>query len=307
VNCYLLAGDRGWTIVDTGLNTPSAQEVWHEAFAELGISKADIQQVVLTHVHPDHYGMAGWLQTYARVNGVAPQVPVYLSPIEARQVRRFWGANANWRDPLVEHWQQHGVPDALAATLADSTYDTRQRIFPQPSELTLIEPGTEIKMGNRTFEALHMPGHSDGQLIYYDAADQLLLCGDQVLTKITPNIGLWPMGDRDPLGSYLDAIQRMSKLDVRLALPGHRDLIHDLRGRIAELERHHADRLALTLTAVSCLASAFEVSHALFDFPGLSAHEMRFAIAETLAHLEYLVERKRIRRTEGTPTRYLAA
>jgi glyoxylase-like metal-dependent hydrolase (beta-lactamase superfamily II) len=98
-------------------------------------------------------------------------------------------------------------------------------------------------MGGRLFQTLLAPGHADGQLLFYQPAEALLLSGDHVLMKITPNIGYWPTSEPDPLGRYLDSLAELRPLPVKLALPGHRTLIHHWDHRIGELIHHHVERL----------------------------------------------------------------
>jgi glyoxylase-like metal-dependent hydrolase (beta-lactamase superfamily II) len=295
VNCYLLRGKSGWTIVDTGLNTSQARAAWQEAFAQLHLRPCQIEQIVLTHIHPDHYGLAGWLVESCVADGGSPP-PVRLSRREAEMAARFWGREV-WQQPgYLAFWQQCGVPDHLAQAIIETTEQTRQRTYPHPAAYQLIEPDHPIQLGNRLMRPLLMPGHSDGQLLFYDTADQLLLCGDHVLQKITPNISLWPDGEPDPLGRYLESLAALAQVEVQLALPGHGPMMTDLPGRMAQITRHHGDRLEQTLALVDQPLTVYEVSQRLFDHAHLTVHEMRFAATETLAHLDYLVRRGRAHR-----------
>lgn len=293
VNCYLIAGAAGWTIVDTGLNTSAAREVWQTVWHELKISPQDIHQIVLTHTHPDHYGLAGWLQQQA---GHVP--PVLISPREALLARQVWQEQPDEAAEVIGFWQQCGVPADLATAIVVETDRTRQRTKPHPQVIQTIEPGTTITLGDRLFQIIHTPGHSDGQVVFYDAAERLLLCGDHVLQRITPNISLWPFADADPLGRYLQSLHEVMGLDVVLALAGHGPLIYDLRGRIREIERHHEERLVVMETAVQDHATPYTISQQVFDFDRLTIHEKRFAVAETLAHLDYLVEQQRLQKLD---------
>jgi glyoxylase-like metal-dependent hydrolase (beta-lactamase superfamily II) len=299
VNCYLLREDDGrWTILDTGLHRSESVAAWQAAFAALAIQPDQIRQIVLTHTHPDHFGMAGALQALTGA-------PILLSSGELDFAQRVWRDDL-WHSPAMPpYFQASGIPAALAATVTEQTDTLRQMTMPYPTTFQIINPGATLAMGGRHFQAIHAPGHSDGQLIFYDRADRLMLCGDQVLIKITPNIGLWPSSEADPLGRYLGSLATLAELDVRVALPGHGRTITDWRGRLQELQDHHAARLLKMQEAVGDGATALEVTYQVFATERFTEHEVRFAVAETLAHLEYLVDRTALKRQENGTRRYV--
>ena len=297
VNCYLLEGDGGWTVVDTGLHRPEAEAIWHAAFDALHIAPQQITQIVLTHMHPDHYGMAGWFQSLTGA-------PVRMSAREAESAVVTW-IHADPRYDLInEQLHKGGVPQDVIDMVRDGIESTRQMTFPHPQQVEHIDYGAHVRMGGRDFKAIHAPGHSDGLIMFYDEAEQLMLSGDHVLMKITPNIGLWVDTEPQPLGRFMGSLRALQHLDVKLALPGHKALITDWGGRIEELLQHHDERLSQTLDAVKGGAAAFDVARTLFNFERLSAHEMRFALVETLAHLEYLVGIGSVRQLDGTTWRF---
>jgi glyoxylase-like metal-dependent hydrolase (beta-lactamase superfamily II) len=285
VNCYLLRDGSGWTVVDTGLNTPPAQDAWKAAFDFLKIAPEQIKQLILTHTHPDHYGMAGWFQSLCPPDAIPT---VSMSEVEWRWSRIIWRKIEPSRQEFDQYLTACGMPAEMVGTVAHSMDSTAEKTFPHPTSEEIIEADTTIQIGERSFQIIHAPGHSDGQLIFYDAADKLLLSGDHVLMKITPNIGQWPDTQIDPLGRFLSSLKELKKLDVRLALPGHKALITDWRGRLEELLAHHEARLVHTLTAVEHESTVYDASLKVFNSGAFSSHEWRFAMAETLAHLEYL-------------------
>jgi glyoxylase-like metal-dependent hydrolase (beta-lactamase superfamily II) len=297
VNVYLLRGPAGWTIIDTGINTAEGRAAWGEVFTELGIAPHQIEKIVLTHVHPDHFGLAGWLHTLAAEAG--HNVPIFVSPLEDEQARILWreGDTAAQFDQWL---MANGMPDDFAATVAGRMGDTRAMTLPHPPPMTHLLPDSEITLGERTFQAMHAPGHSDGQLIFYDAADKLLLSGDHVLMKITPNIGLWQHSQPNPLGRFMTSLRALRNLDVRLALPGHRHNIEDWPGRIDELIGHHEARLGHVLDALAAgQHTPYAIAGFIFPTERFSPHEWRFAIAETLAHLAYLEQQAQVAQADG--------
>jgi len=302
VNCYLFKGEEGWDILDTGLNTPNAQIVWREIFKTLEVDQ--VRQIFLTHSDPEHYGLAGWLQKHFQKKDDDSVTPVLMSRRETELVRQLWGAEEKWKKALLNFWRSCGVPVDLALSLIASTGNIRLRILPHPNVVKSIEEGQRVRLGDREFEVFQMAGHSDGQLLFYDEMDRLLLVGDHILKERFTHISQWPHGEPDPLGRYLFSLDRLEKMNVRLTLPSHGPLIGDLAGRIEEVKQHHVLRLEQTITAVKPQATVFEASQQLFDLDSLAIQEKRYAIAETLAHLEFLVLRQRLQREDGRPWTY---
>lgn len=289
VNVYLVQGEHGWTIFDTGLNLPEARERWIAAFDALGISADGIQQIILTHYHPDHYGLAGWLQAYTGETGHAP-VPVKMSARDAELADEIWRHKKDQVQMLHRYFLECGMPETLSHELTRDIQKLQALIEPQPQKIEHLEPGETLDIGRYRFQILHTPGHSDGHLIFWDPHEKIALCGDQILLNITPNISQWPNTEADPLGRYLDSLNRLAYLNVEIAFPGHGPNIEDWTGRLRELKQHHDERLSAMLEAVNGSTSIFQVSREVFEIDTLSHHEIRFAIAETRAHLEYLVK-----------------
>ena len=211
--------------------------------------------------------------------------------------------SAGSEEPTLAHFASHGVPADLTSTIVGAVEMLRAATLPRP-ELSHVGAGDRLRMGGRIFTVTHTPGHSDGHLIFFCAEDGLLLCGDHVLMKITPHIGWWPNSEPDPLGRYLASLEALGPLPVRLALPGHGRLIEDWPGRLIELRRHHEERLSVMAAAVGTVATAYEVAARTFAMARYSPHEIRFAIAETIAHLNLLVQRGVLRCEEGEVIRY---
>jgi glyoxylase-like metal-dependent hydrolase (beta-lactamase superfamily II) len=277
VHAYVLPADDGGTfIVDTGLGLPGHEERWQSILEQTGRP----ERIVVTHFHPDHVGGA------AIVAGLAG-APVYQGALDYEYCRRAWTAEAAERSE--QHLHEHGMPATEAAAVRAQQEQLTAFVHyakdPEP-----LQPGETIG----GWEVLHLPGHADGHLALL--RDGVLIAGDALLGSITPNVGLWPGSAADPLTDYLRSLEQIAELDPRLALPGHGERIIDPAGRAREISEHHDDRLTRTLDALGNKPrSGYTVSRALFP-EALAPSLRRFAVAETLAHLEHLVHAGRAAR-----------
>jgi glyoxylase-like metal-dependent hydrolase (beta-lactamase superfamily II) len=271
VHAYLLPGKEGWTLVDTGIGLPDAKETWA---AELEQAGGRVATVFVTHFHPDHVGAAADLHelTGARVvQGV----------LDYAQCELVWG-NPAWSERLLEWFQLHGAPDDVTSELVGQSSVYRPFIRYQRDPI-LVEAGEHVD----GWELVAASGHADGQLCLL--RDGVLIAADHLLGRITPTVGLWPASRPDPLGDYLAALDRTIELAPRIALPGHGEPIEDPAGRAREIREHHRERLEETVVALSAEPqTGYQLSFALFGAE-LSPAGRRFAIAETLSHLERLV------------------
>jgi glyoxylase-like metal-dependent hydrolase (beta-lactamase superfamily II) len=280
VHAYLLPGEGGWTLVDTGIGLPDAKETWS---AELEQVDGDVSTVFVTHFHPDHVGAAADLH---ELTGA----PVVQGALDYAQCELVWG-NPAWSERLVDWFHQHGAPDDVTAELVGQSSLYRPFIRYQRDPI-LVEAGEQVD----GWELVAAPGHADGQLCLL--REGVLVAADHLLGKITPTVGLWPASRADPLGDYLAALDRTIELEPRLALPGHGDPIEDPVGRARELKEHHRLRLEEAAGALGAdPRTGYELSFSLFGNE-LSASGRRFAIAETLSHLERLVNEGAARRGE---------
>jgi glyoxylase-like metal-dependent hydrolase (beta-lactamase superfamily II) len=281
VHCYLLpASGGGWTVVDTGLGLPDAGERWEGVLDQLG---GAVERIVITHFHPDHVGAA------ADVAGLTG-APVYQGGDDYEQCVRTWGPSRD-ETRMPQYLRVHGAPESEIESFHEEAAAFVQFVrFSADPEL--LQPGDEVD----GWEILHLPGHADGHIALL--REGVLAAGDTLLSSITPNVGLYPDSRPDPLGDYLASLERITKLAPRLALPGHHDPIDDPAGRAHELIAHHGERLERTVDALDGRPrSAYDVSLSLFPEP-LSVTLRRFALAETRAHLEYLVRRNSARRID---------
>jgi len=291
VNVYLVEGDRGWTLVDSGLHTAEAEHVLRDALADAGVAFSDLQHVFVTHLHPDHLGMAGTLREAG--------AEVVMHRPELEMAREIWAADHHLIDATYAWFEAQGMPRDVDLGMRDAWIAMADGVDPFEPVRT-VEDGASLDLGGRMVTVVWTPGHTDHHAVLFEPATATLFAGDHVLPRITSNVGLYPYSRDDPLGDYLAALEKMKTLGVTRVLPAHGDPFDDCNGRVDEILAHHAARLDDTLTAIGSGRDAYAICRTIF--PRLrSAHEERFALAETLAHLRYLERRGQVTPTDGRP------
>jgi len=298
VNAYLIEGSSGYALVDAGLHTDDAESVLRGAIAEAGIAIEDVRRVFVTHLHPDHIGMAGTLERAG--------ADVVMHTPEISNARRMWSRDHSMIDETYAWFERHGMPKDVDQGMRDAWLAMGKGVD-EISNIGQVADGETLDLGGRRERVAWTPGHTDYHAVLVDEAERILFSGDHVLPRITSNVGLYPYSRDDPLGDFLGALRAVRSLPVTRVLPAHGDPFDDLPGRVDQILAHHDDRLRATLDAIGdAERNAYAVCRTLF--PVLrSAHEERFALAETLAHLRYLERRGKVREIEGRPARWTRA
>jgi glyoxylase-like metal-dependent hydrolase (beta-lactamase superfamily II) len=282
VHCWFLRGDDGWTLVDTGLGL--LETPWAAILDRLD---GPVVRIFITHMHPDHVGGAEFA-------AAATGAPVIQGRLDYAQCERVWGTS-DWPERIAEWFLRNGVPSDVAEELIASGHVFADFVHFAWNP-TLVEPGDEID-GWRVHAT---PGHADGHLSL--ERDGVLIAGDTLLAPITPAIGLYPESRPDPLGDYLETLRALAELAPRISYTGHGETIADPPSRCGEIAAHHAERLDRTEAALGPEPrTGYEVSHDLFG-SSLPPIQRRFAVAETLSHLERLVVLQRADRREDDRT-----
>ena len=286
VSVYLVEGCDGWTIIDTGYDYLKGRKVWEKGTRQVGLDlEWDVERIVVTHFHPDHLGLARWLQEWS-----GP--PVYMLEDGIQHSREVWN------DPDHASFAEHLIGGGMDQALAERAAAQMRAKLSLPGEILPLQKGEKIELGAGVARVLHAPGHADYQVMLHDEGRKVLFSADHVMLEITPNIGLWPDTKGRPLARYLESLSSLRGLDADLVLPGHGPLFHDFDGRVDELLMHHEERLDLMhRTLGDEPRTPFAVSREVFRY-SLSLYERCFALAETLAHLEYLVSEGRAERVE---------
>lgn len=293
VNIWLLEEPDGWTAIDTGASTEDAMEIW-EALATGPMRGKPIRRLLATHGHTDHIGLASWLVDRYECPFVATQVE-WMSP-QLRRQESF----EEIRPEISRFLSSHGCDDEQVRLYKEERSRIRALQLPMPQAYERIRDGDQITFGGRSWRVITAGGHAAEHASFYCAADNILIVGDQILSKITPMIGVFanePNGN--PLSEYLTSFQPFEALpaDV-LVLPSHGLPYRGLHRRIVELVDHHHMRLADLERLMDRPKNATELTAGLFA-RAVAEGQGRLALAETLAHIHFLLGVGRIERVRA--------
>jgi len=297
VNAYLIESSDGPILIDTGWRTDEVVGAIDAALASVGATTADLSQIILTHGHPDHAGLAS---TFREASGA----PISLHAADWQMVdpaRRLDEANltrgAIW-------FRRNGLPDrdGDARGMRRGMGERNPPFVPDRA----LADGEVLRLGRFNFRVIWVPGHARGQVCFYDEQDGVLISADHVLPEISPNVGLYGPDDGHPLDDYLASLAKVRDLPIEVALPGHGDPFTGLAARVDWLAEHHEERLDEIRAALGdAPATAFDLCHdltwigGLVHFSKLSPFQQSMATAETIAHLEVLRRRDEATSEDG--------
>lgn len=284
INLYLLDdGPNGYALIDTGIGTSHVEKLWDALLAKLD---KPISKVIVTHMHPDHIGMAGYLVDKFRA-------PLYMSHSEyfvARSLSAGSRGASDWQDD--EYLVRCGMSAEYVAEAKSRRAENKgvgQVIRPIPLQYQRLCHGDSMSIGSEQWHVIIGRGHSPEHVCLYNKQQGILISGDHVLPLISPNIGVYSTEpNANSLAQYLDTLPQFLTLpEDTLVLPSHKQPFHGLHRRVNELIEHHHVHLGNLRdfcregkTIKECLPVLFKRE--------LNQHNMFFAIAEAFSHLNYL-------------------
>ena len=297
VNAYLLRDGSKATLVDCGIYDPARHDGgWDELIAALAATETeldDIDRLVLTHTHIDHYGFAARLKEVAGC-----EVWMHAAGDRELDVLRDPVAGA---EKLRKALSEHGVDEDDLDELTQFE-DWRQFVSGVIGADRWLEGGEALAIGERTWDVVYTPGHAKSHVCLSSKSDAILISGDHLLGTITPHIDFERESDEDPLGLFLDSLQKIEDLDPQIVLPGHGRPFDEGAERARVVERHHDRRLGAIVQVVrKDPRTANEITDEIFGTTLLN-FQRRLALGEALAHLTYLVKRGELetsRREDG--------
>lgn len=293
VNIYALDDGDSWTIVDTGIHSKRSVALWEQILTG-PLQGRPVGRVILTHHHPDHIGMAGWLMERFDAELVTTRTAWLLArmlilDVEERPTKQ---ALAYWRSAGMD-------PEIYEARKTSRPYNFADTSYPIPVGYTRVQQGGTLVAGGRTWDVHIGNGHAPEHLTLWSRDDTLVIAGDQIIASISPNLGVYPTEpDADPVADWLEACGRLAGLanNHHLVLSGHKLPFQGLPLRMRQLiENHHGaldrlrDHLATPKTAADCFAPLFKRK--------IDAGTYGLALVEAVAHLNHLWHAGQVSRT----------
>lgn len=294
INLYLVEGEDGWTVVDTGIRGEETRNYWLDIFDKC-LKGKPVVRIVCTHMHPDHTGQAGFISDRWHA-------PLYMSYSEYYQARvmhtMMRDGGPNWQ--ASDYFQRAG----LSADFLDRMAEMRSNFAPEPEDLPIpgsyirLRDGDELDLGGSHWRVVTGKGHSPEHVCLYNAAQNLLLSGDQLLPVITSNVSVHPTEpEADPMNDWLDSIDKLLEFlpeDV-LVLPAHNEPFTGAHFRLNQLREHHEDRMLVLEEACVEPMIAVDMLPLLFNRE-LEGSSLFMGLGECIAHLHCLMKRHRVER-----------
>jgi glyoxylase-like metal-dependent hydrolase (beta-lactamase superfamily II) len=295
---YVFETDCGPYLVDAGWNTDDAFDTLVAGLEHAGFAISEVQGVVVTHIHPDHYGLAGRVRD-------ASGAWIGLHPADAELIHERYDEPVPLLDMIGAMLRRNGAPQEEVEGLQHASMPVRPFVWAVEPDI-LVEDGDHPEIPGWDLSAIWTPGHSPGHICLYEPRYKLMLSGDHVLPRITPNISFHPQAGPNPLGAYLSSLEKVAAFDTDEVLPAHEHRFADLRARVAELRAHHEERFVEAIEAIKAGdATTWAIAaHLTWSRPWdqVTGFMRRAAVGETLAHLQALRLRGLVDERVGEPS-----
>ena len=304
-NVYAV-GNGPITLIDTGPKFPGSLQFVRDQLQSAGFSFKDVERIIATHGHVDHTGLAAQIRAAA-----GDSVDIYIRREDHWLISEEHHREHMWSEEAEQLTAWAGVPDEVVKGIRQ-----RFRFFKELCDpvdrVSFLEDGDEFSANGQRLKIVHTPGHTAGSVCVYATEQRLLFSGDSIIKHITPN----PLVDMKrfragnsayrSLPTFLKSLDKISKLDVRYAFPGHGEYVDDVNGVISTYKSHHRQRLDLVWRALK--KQARPVYQLIDDvFPVVPEGDVLLAVSEITVHLEVLVDQGRAQLVEpGPPARFSA-
>ncbi len=288
VNVYVVRTEHGVALIDTGLLDASSSQILEDELAGEGLTFDDIDQVLLTHHHVDHSGLAARLQTHG--------AKIYMSGADAASLHAFH-CRPELDDARATCFSAHRVPEAIL-TMVRYGFSYMRRIGEDVTPDRLVRDGESIVLAGICFDVVATPGHTPGHIVLYQGDTGAVFSGDALLSANAIHLSGQDEGD-DPYGQFLDSLERIMVLPRATAYPGHGRPAPDVANRASALKKVlNDDMRAVERRLTDSPRSAFELMSAVASDLRDRTFPKWLAFTRTVAFLTYLVKEGRARGVE---------
>ena len=285
VNVFLFRRQDGYVLLDSGIRSDDSLLSLEAALLSLGVSWTAITEILVSHLHPDHIGAAAEIRRRS-------SAPVRMPALEAEFVKPL-GPNRQFFAETATFLHQNGVPGDHVETMrrrAAAGKSAFERLVVDGS----IDEDERIEFDGGTLEAISAPGHSPALLCFYWPEQRFLFSTDAILPRVTPNIGVHWFYQGDPLGDYMRSLDKLEKLETDTVVPSHGRPFEGHRGWIDNTRQHHVNRCDTIIDALGDdPLDAYRIAGAVWG-EHRSLLDRRFAMSESLSHLEYMALEHRV-------------
>ena len=294
-NVYIIEGSNGHILVDSGWDSQESLWALQEGIKTANLKLRDIKKIVITHIHPDHYGLSTKIKQICGAE-------VAIHRMDAGFILSRYKNFSDLIKKTEELLRQNGVPENELPQLKEASLWMNKLVTPDPPEV-MLEDGDTISNDSFEFEVLWTPGHSPGHICLYEQNRRFILTGDHVLYDTLPHVGFNPQSGDNPLGDYVSSLKKLERLNVHFILPGHGPVFNALGLRIEKILQHHEDRKRAIMQSLrNGLKTAYEIAQQIpwmveeggIAFQNLAVWDRRMAVTETIAHLKLLIKEDRV-------------
>ena len=296
VNLWMIRDGNGWAVIDTGVTWEKARELWNEWLENYPLTRQ-----IITHYHPDHVGLSGWLERKT-------QAPLWMTQGEYLCALTLANNVGNYSiDAMVELFRQHGLDNRRLDALVQRGNGYRKDFPVIPATYRRIFDGDLLRIGGHEWQVIVGYGHAPEHASFYCKDLKVLISGDMLLPSISTNIPVKaanPYGN--PLKDFLSSLRRYLDLpDDTLVLPSHGRPFKGIHSRVDQLEKHHEKRCEILLDACLTPKTACEILPVLFERDIVDTHQCMFAMGESIAHMNYLENQGKLTRIDGDLVRFV--
>jgi glyoxylase-like metal-dependent hydrolase (beta-lactamase superfamily II) len=291
INVWAIKEEHGWSIIDTGIHTEATIRAWKAAFTGV-MDNAPVVRIIVTHMHPDHCGMAGWLAERFAVR-------LWMSRLEYLSCRLMAADTGRAAPPAgIEFYRSAGWDEQALEGYKARFGSFGEMIYPMPASYRRLSDGEALIIGDSEWRVVGGNGHSPEHACLYSAKLKLLISGDQVLPRISSNVSVYPTEpDANPLDDWLTSLSSIMRQvpDEVMVLPSHNLPFVGLHARCRELIDSHRQGLLRLESMLEQPRRAVDVFAALFS-RSITPELLGMATGEAIAHLNYLWHLGRVTR-----------